>query len=474
MTKTPPHHHKNTTTPHKHHHKNTTIKTPPQKHHHKEYHKNTTTPPQKRHHKNTTTRTPPQKHHHQNTTTKTQKHHHTTTKTPPNHTTWAGKKAGTKPTDKKKKKPKKKIKKFPKQVRTQIVLPANNVANMSAKSFGCGGVVIVRAGCLSSERSHLHMRGFFKCSDICSDFQARNSCRCMRWISQLFSFACFVSINATHRFVQVPPCSPALNSPAANDEHVNGKPLTRARSNLRVPHDNINSASNVSNQVFHVERRVWYPAGWEFDGRTDGPSTWTSWRKQAFQWRSRVEPTRCPPSVCMSTCQGLRPNETSRIRPMFQNPMYQSRASFISLSHATLTKMNNITTSLSSTDCCIEIPAQKKQKNNAILLLIFLVSNSVSNNGYMSFTTSSVSQVVGKQQLQMKKKNIPNDHKISEQIRGEYALKTMSDMFLEQFLDTQIPTPQCPSPPLRKNLRPQDVPMHSLVCVCHVFVMTNT
>ena len=58
------------------------------------------------------TKTPPQwqKHHH--TTTKTQPHHtNTTTKTPPNYTTWAGKKAGTKPTDQKKKMPKKKRKK---------------------------------------------------------------------------------------------------------------------------------------------------------------------------------------------------------------------------------------------------------------------------------------------------------------------------------------------------------------------------
>ena len=134
MTKTPPHHHKNTTTPHKHHHKNTTIKTPPQKHHHKEYHKNTTTLPQKRHHKNTTTRTPPQKHHHQNTTTKTQKHHHTTTKTPPNHTTWAGKKAGTKPTDKKKNAPKKK-KKIPKTSPHPLKKCHENVRGMFLPNF---------------------------------------------------------------------------------------------------------------------------------------------------------------------------------------------------------------------------------------------------------------------------------------------------------------------------------------------------
>ena len=35
-----------------------------------------------------------------------------------------------------------------------------------------------------------------------------------------------------NRFVQVPPCSPALSSPAANDEHVNAKPLKKARSLL--------------------------------------------------------------------------------------------------------------------------------------------------------------------------------------------------------------------------------------------------
>jgi len=33
-------------------------------------------------------------------------------------------------------------------------------------------------------------------------------------------------------------------------------------------------------------------------------------------------------------------------------------------------------------------------------------------------------------------KKIPNNRKVNEQIRGEYALKTMSDMLLEQFLDT--------------------------------------
>ena len=122
---------------------------------------------------------------------------------------------------------------------SEIVLPANNVSNMSAKSFGCGGVVIVRTGCLSSERSPFHMRGFCKCSESCSDFQARNSCRCMRWISKDNCFrtpgsvvdflACFFSINpgedlkATHRFVQLPLCLPAFSSPASNDE----RPPTR-------------------------------------------------------------------------------------------------------------------------------------------------------------------------------------------------------------------------------------------------------
>ena len=72
------------------------------------------------------------------------------------------------------------------------------------------------------------------------------------------------------------------------------------------------------------------------------------------------------------------------------------------------------------------------------------------------------------------KKCFPNNRKVNEQIRGEYAWKTMSEMFLKQFLDTQIPTPQCPSPPLRKSLWPPDVSMHSVICVRHVSVMNNT
>ena len=47
-------------------------------------------------------------------------------------------------------------------------------------------------------------------------------------------------------------------------------------------------------------------------------------------------------------------------------------------------------------------------------------------------------------------------------------------MFLKQLLDTQIPTPQCPSHPLRKSLWPPDVSMHSVVCVRHVSVMNKT
>ena len=122
MTKTPPHHHKNTTTPHKHHHKNTT-----QPHHHKNTTTRNTTKTPPHHHKNATTKTPPQEQHHKNTTTKTPpKHHHKNTKTPPHHhknttqphhVSWKeSRHKAHRP--KKKKMPKKKRKKFPKQVRT--------------------------------------------------------------------------------------------------------------------------------------------------------------------------------------------------------------------------------------------------------------------------------------------------------------------------------------------------------------------
>ena len=122
-TKTPPHHHKNATTktpPQEHHHKNTTTKTPQKQHHHTttktppQKHKNTTTPPQKHHHKNTTqphhhknitTQTPPQKHHHKNTTTPPQKHHPTTPREPER------KQSQSPQTKKKKHAPKKKKKK---------------------------------------------------------------------------------------------------------------------------------------------------------------------------------------------------------------------------------------------------------------------------------------------------------------------------------------------------------------------------
>ena len=116
---------------------------------------------------------------------------------------------------------------------------------------------MVRTGCFSSERSLFHMHGFCKYplqknvgifvrtskpatpADARAGFQrtVKKKDRCFRVLRSavdrlafLFSINLCEGLKAEDRFVQVPPCSPALTSPASNDEQVNGNTFKWERS----------------------------------------------------------------------------------------------------------------------------------------------------------------------------------------------------------------------------------------------------